>query len=62
MRARVTFLDTYEGPGCGTKRDVEVEVPHLSRAPFVARAVTSEVADSRRWHVLAVAELREETA
>ncbi len=54
LRARVVFLDVEEGPACGTKRVVEVECPHLSRAEFLARTAHPEYANARRWHVYGI--------
>lgn len=55
MRARVTFL--YVGAGAaepqGTKREVVVEVPHLSRAESVARKRGYPTHD---WHLYGVSE------
>jgi len=55
MTCRVTFLDVQEGPTCGQKTEILVEVVHLSRADAVARAQGGF--RPNRWHLYSVVEV-----
>ena len=57
MRVRVTFLYVVEGPRCGEKVDVVVDVPHPTRAESFARATGHY--PTHMWHLYGTAEIHE---